>query len=80
MAACEFASRRKKEKQKRIRTGVRLILEPEAKPMTMQNAMVKPTIALLFIKWDVPSANTAAGSQRAKDEIMHMLSVIIIRL
>ena len=56
------------------------MFEPEAKPMTMQNTIVKPTIVLLFIARDVPSDNTAAGSQRAKEETIHMVSVMIMRL
>ena len=61
-------------------TGVRLIFDPEAKPINRQYTIVNPTITSLLIDGEPPSDKTAAGSQNAKDVIMHMLRVMIIRL
>ena len=57
------------------------MFEPDAKPMSRQYTIVNPMMTLLLAECgNAESERTAAGSQSASDELMHMKSVIIMRL
>ena len=61
-------------------TGVKLMLEPEAKPMKIAYTIVSPTMTLSPVDRSEPAAKTLAGSHSANEATKHIESVTIIIL